>query len=93
MSSTINPDELPSAEQVLEAAQKVWLTGALGGNLDPRDPQNQVLVAGATVILASAGAGLSPDEVLTLIVQEAERRSGITAAAQEDSVRGNRGYL
>lgn len=95
MTSNINPEELPSSEVVLEAAASIFQYGVMGGRLNPRDPVSQVLVAGATVIMASAQAGLASEEVLLLIAQEQQnrQRAGTTVAAQERDSRGDRGYL
>lgn len=56
-----------SDEFLVDAALKVVNLGVHGGQLDPSDPMNQVLVAGAHVVLAARDANLEPQDVFDLI--------------------------
>lgn len=61
-----------SDEFLVNAAYKVVNLGVHGGQLDPNDPMNQVLVAGAQVILAARDANLEPQDVFDLIARNAK---------------------
>lgn len=54
--------DIPNTEQVVRAAQEVVLRGVVQQQLDPRNPINQVLVGGATFIMACASLGISAEE-------------------------------
>lgn len=76
--------EIPSTEQVVKAAQEIVLRGVVQQQLDPRNPINQVLVGGATFIMACASLGISAEEAF-------ERMMG--GAAREKVDYEPRGYL
>lgn len=78
--------EIPTAEQVVKAAQEIVLRGVVQQQLDPRNPINQVLVGGATFIMACASLGISAEEAFERLMNGSA--AGKAAAAYEPS-----GYL
>lgn len=81
---------MASLDETLAAAQDIIENGVVRKGLDPSDPKNQVLVAGATVVLAAAEAGLSPSEVLGLIefAGVTKRAAWENARESEETVNG-----
>lgn len=61
-----------SEEFLVDAALKVINLGVHGGELDHTDPMNQVLVAGAHIVLAARDANLSPEDVFRIIRENAK---------------------
>lgn len=63
---------IPTLDDVFEAARTIWDEVQMGlTNLDPFDPYDQVLVAGANIIVEATAAGLGPEDVFRLIRENA----------------------
>lgn len=60
--------DIPDGDQVVKAAQEIVLRGVVQQQLDPRNPINQVLVGGATFIIACASIGISAEEAFERIM-------------------------
>lgn len=63
---------IPTLEDIHEAARTIWAEIEDGlSNLDPWNPYDQVLVAGANLIVEATAAGLGPEDVFRLIRENA----------------------
>lgn len=79
----IKQEDIPSSEQVAYSAQEVMLRGVIQGQLDPRVPLNQVLVAGAIFIATCASLGISAETAYERILSAAEAAVADAAPAYE----------
>lgn len=68
----MDANEVISHEEVVAFARIVMEVGVGKQQLDPANPASQVLVAGASVIVAATDAGLGPDDVFDLIRDNAK---------------------
>lgn len=82
---------VPTQEQVCAEAQSIINEGVIGQGLDPTDARNQILVAGAAVVLAAVEAGLTPGDVLALIQYAGKFRDASGEQPQPENEA--RGYL
>lgn len=79
--------EIPNTEQVVKTAQEIVLRGVVQQQLDPRNPVNQVLVGGATFVMACASLGISAEEAFDRMM------SGSAAEKAAASTYEPSGYL
>lgn len=68
--------DIPTTNDVVAMAQEIILRGVIARHLDPRNPVNQVLVAGATFIMACATSGISPEDAYSRLSGESVAPAG-----------------
>lgn len=57
-------------EQMVELAKEVILKGVMQNEMSPTNPQHQIIVTGAMIILACANSGLSIAQALSRLTGE-----------------------